>query len=60
MVVYWVSSKTVIMKKGKKVQFDDSKKFVVRFRFYWRPLEGFYFHWRGFKKCLLQLKLYAG
>ena len=34
----------------------DSKKFVVRFRFYWRPPEGFYFHWRGFKKCFLQLK----
>ena len=28
-----------------------SKKFVVRFRFYWRPPEGFYFHWRGLKKC---------
>ena len=34
----------------------DSKKFVVRFRFYWRPPEGFYFHWRGFKKCFLQFK----
>ena len=31
----------------------DSKKFVVRFRFYWRPPEGFYFHCRGFKKCFL-------
>ena len=38
----------------------DSKKFVVRFRFYWRPLEEFYFQWRGLKKGLLQLKLYAG
>ena len=34
----------------------DSKKFVVRFRFYWRPPEEFYFHWRGFKKCILQFK----
>ena len=34
----------------------DSKKFVVRFRFYWRPPEGFYFHWRGLKNCFLQLK----
>ena len=34
----------------------DSKKFVVRFQFYWRPPEGFYFHWRGFKKCFLQFK----
>ena len=42
--------------KWSRLKFQDSKKFVVRFRFYWRPPEGFYFHWRGFKKCLLQLK----
>jgi len=34
----------------------ESRKFVVRFRFYWRPPEGFYFHWRGLKKCFLQFK----
>ena len=34
----------------------DSKKFVVRFRFYWRPPEGFYFHWRGFNNCFLKFK----
>ena len=39
-----------------KLSINDSKKFVVRFRFYWRPPEGFYFHWRGFKKCFLQFK----
>ena len=27
-----------------------------RFRFYLRPLGGFYFHWRGLKKCFLQFK----
>jgi len=36
--------------------FIDSTKFIVGFRFYWRPPEGFYFHWRGFKKCFLQFK----
>ena len=30
--------KQLIVKK------DDSKKFVVRFRFYWTPPEGFYLH----------------
>jgi len=34
----------------------DSKKFIVRFQFYWRSPEGFYFHCRGFKKCFLQFK----
>ena len=34
----------------------ESRKFVVRFRFYCRPPEGFYFHWRGLKKCFLQFK----
>ena len=38
----------------------DSKKFVLRFRFYWRPLEGFHFHWRGvWKVNIFNLKLYA-
>ena len=46
--------------KSCNIQFSDSKKFVVRFRFYWRPPEGFYFHWRGFKKAFYNLKLYAG
>ena len=27
-----------------------------RFRFYWKPLGGFYFHWWGLKKCFLQFK----
>ena len=37
------------------VQNCDSKKFLVRFRFYWRS-PGFYFHWSGLKKCFLQFK----
>ena len=38
----------------------DSKKFVLRFRFYWRPPEGFYFHWGVSKNAFYNLKLYAG
>ena len=44
----------------KNVQIFDSKKFVVRFRFYWRPPEGFHFHWRGLKNAFYNLNLYAG
>ena len=39
-------------KNERRQQYIDSKRFVVRFRFYWRPPEGFYFHRRGFKKTL--------
>ena len=34
----------------------NSKKFVVRFRFYWRPPEGFHFHWRGLKSQFFKFK----
>ena len=34
----------------------DSKKFVVRFRFYWRPPEGFHFHWKGLKTQFFQFE----
>jgi len=47
--------------KQERVNFEkkllfDSKKFVVRFRFYWRPLEEFHFHWRGLKSHVFQFE----
>ena len=38
---------------------EDSKKFVVRFRFYWRPPERFHFTWGVWKITFFNLKLYA-
>ena len=35
-------------KNERRQQYIDSKRFVVRFRFYWRPPEGFYFHRRDY------------
>ena len=34
----------------------DSKKFVVRFQFYWRPPEGFHFYWSGLKSHFFQFE----
>ena len=39
-----------------KRNFHESRKFVVRFWFHWRPPEGILFHWRGLKKRFLQFK----
>ena len=55
-VTYKVSKKAALALVYKPQWKCDSKKFVVRFRFYWISPEGFYFHWRGFKKCFLQFK----
>ena len=40
-------------------QRSEIKKFVVRFWHHWRPLvEGFHFHWKGFKNSCLQFKTF--
>jgi len=52
-IIHWISR---IIKLYVNLYFFDSKKFIVRFCFYWRPPEGFYFHWRCLKKCFLKFK----